>query len=784
MNELVIYPQQVERTISNSPINIGIDLGTTYALMAIVDNKNVVSNNINKIPVQFVSFQQSSPNPYDPEIQDEKIATIVAIHDEKPYVGNNLYHLKGQPEFDYKKNIFYHWKIELGIDHHPLYPDAVSEKLDMPYKIAGAIMNFMHKSFNNSGEKLSNAIITVPASFQANQRNDVLKAAEIANLVTSDNMLIDEPNAAFLGYFNRLGFEKKQEWAQNVKNKNLLVLDYGGGTLDLSLLNIDFDRNTGINISNKAISRYNDLGGQDLDMLIAEEFLLPKIEKCLDESIDSLDITDIQNILLPQLSVIGETLKIEICDAVSLKLGSGEMKDLNLEGISFTKKLNIVRYRNEEYDLGDITISAKEFYDLFRKLFAQIIHKFKNIDKTITCISTSISEIINKANETLDSIDYVLFVGGSSFNPFLGMLTKEKLVNAEMLISSEPDKLVAEGAAVYSYFLNQMGVSLIKPITSDDLGVRLKGNKFYPIIERGAQLPKKVEIPDFRLQTNLIDEIVVPVCIDNSDFSIGEIRCRLSKPFDIDTVISIKAEITKDKVFSLEVYAGDELLGGAIFDNPFAVGRVTEKELEVIDARKKLNQAKVENDKRKEKQALANLIKMYFDSDDNMGGLENTENFIKKFDDQDSWAWNAKYIFNSRLGRKGAAKKALERAIELAPYSAAWRHNFAILIEEENTVSALEYLENLDQDLQEDSTIQCLMARLKFDIYEDRQPAIDIANEYINKPNYFNDFDKRIYLKRLHEIAQRPFNYEGQIKEKNKNDEDKYLDSSNLPLEF
>ena len=54
-------------------------------------------------------------------------------------------------------------------------------------------------------------------------------------------------------------------------------------------------------------------------------------------------------------------------------------------------------------------------------------------------------------------------------------------------------------------------MSLISPITSDNLGVRLKGNRFYPIIERGQSLPQKVEIPDFKLQSNMLDEVLVPV---------------------------------------------------------------------------------------------------------------------------------------------------------------------------------------------------------------------------------------------------------------------------------
>ena len=224
MSDIIIYPIAERNKVVKNPINIGIDLGTTYTLMATVDAGNVELNKTNQIPVQFVRFPQYSPFEYDQTIEDEKIASIVALYNGKPYVGNNLYHLKGHPDFEYKKNMFFHWKVEMGVDHHPLYPNAVSEKLDMPFKIAGSIMNYMRKIYTQGGDyELDNTIITVPASFQANQRKDILKAAKMAKISANDTMLIDEPNAAFLGYFNRLLDTEKERWAKDVKNKNVRV---------------------------------------------------------------------------------------------------------------------------------------------------------------------------------------------------------------------------------------------------------------------------------------------------------------------------------------------------------------------------------------------------------------------------------------------------------------------------------------------------------------------------------------------------------------------------------
>ncbi|MDT0293529.1 Hsp70 family protein [Mesonia ostreae] len=782
MSNIIIYPIEEQNKITKNPINIGIDLGTTYTLMATVDAANVNFNKTNQIPVQFVRFPQFSPFEFDQTIEDEKIASIVAFYKGKPYVGNNLYHLKGHPEFQYKKNIFYHWKVEMGVDHHPLYPNAINEKLDMPYKIAGGIMNYMRKTYSQGNDyELANTIITVPASFQANQRKDTLKAAKMAKISTNDTMLIDEPNAAFLGYFNRLVDSEKERWSKEVKNKNVLVIDFGGGTLDLSLLNVDFRRDTGITISNRAISRYNDLGGQDIDLLIAEEHLLPKVIKTI-PNFDSLDISDVKNTILPQLIVMAEDLKITVCNAMSLKVGSGDISNLNLSEIIATRLDNILVLNNNSYDLGELKLTAEKFKELFVKFFRGKQYKFKYFDKAITTISTSISEIIEKSNETLDAVDFVLLVGGSSFNPLLGALTQEKLINAQLLVSPEPDKLVAEGAGVYSFFVNQYGISLISPITSDNLGVRLKGNRFYPIIERGQSLPQIVNIPDFKLQTNLLSEVIVPVCINGADFSIGEIRCSLNKFYDIDTIIKIEAEITQDKVFKMQVIADDEIIGNAKFENPYAIGKLTEEQLEVFEAQSNLNKAQQARNTSEEKRFLKTLIDKHFKANNYLGALENAEVYIKRFDDQDSWIWNMKYILNSRLGRLGAAKKALERAIEINPTEPAWRHNYAVLLEKTDAKAALEYLEMQAEDIKEETTIRCKIALLKNEVNKDTTELQKIVKDYKNNPAGFSQFDKRVLLNDIFGQVDEPYAYIDPKTKRRKEDEGKYLDMNNLPF--
>jgi molecular chaperone DnaK len=786
MNNIIIYPtgevDSENHNLSTEKKCYGIDLGTTNTLMCVVDSANVDLKNNNRIPIQFVKIKQESPFEFNPTIEDEKVASIVGIHNGKPFVGNNLYHLKGHPEFEFKKNIFYHWKLELGIDHHPMYPNAVSEKLNMPYKIAGGILNYIRKSHFQENS-LSNTIITVPASFQANQRKDVLKAAEMAKISTSDNMLIDEPNAAFLGYFNRLSNDEKTIWARDVKNKNVLIIDFGGGTLDLSILNVDFRKDKGITISNRAISRYNDLGGQDIDTLIAEELLVP-IFKNLYDGFDVADISDIKDVILPQLALIGEGLKIGISNKLSLKAVDQDVNSISIDSIIYTHDDCRIKYNGIEFNLGSITITANQFKDLFVKLFRGKNYEFKYIDKTISTISTSITDIIDKAELGLDEINYVLFVGGSSFNPFLHSLCCEKLSKSIALTSHEPDKLVAEGAAVYSYFLNVHNISLISPITSDTIGILLKGNRFFPILERGVSLPQNVNIPDFRLQTNIASEVVVPVCINGADFPIGEIRSILNSFYPIDSIVKIEAEITIDKVFKMKVFVNDDLIGNAEFENPYAIGRQTEEEIEVNNLKRELNSAKLTKNLRKEKDILRKLIWKHYYVENHQGSLEAAEEYIKRFDDQDEWVWNIAYINNKCLGRFKAANKALNRALEINPKSADLHYNHSIFLRDsENDIVALRYLENIQAEIKTENIIMLeiiiLKNKLGYDITND---ALKMVEQYKKSPTEFCVYSKEHLLGKIFKIANEPYAYIDPKTTKNNLDQSKYLDTNNLPF--
>ena len=140
------------------------------------------------------------------------------------------------------------------------------------------------------------------------------------------------------------------------------------------------------------------------------------------------------------------------------------------------------------------------------------------------------------------------------------------------------------------------------------------------------------------------------------------------------------------------------------------------------------------------------------------------------------------YILNSRLGRLGAAKKALERAIEINPTEPAWRHNYAVLLEKNDAKAALKYLENQPEHIKQETSVKCKLALLKNKVKSDASGLHKIVQDYKNDPAGFSDFDKRVLLKQIFSQVGEPYAYVDPKTKRRKEDEGKYLDMNNLPF--
>ena len=754
-------PENFSYKPKHNDVFFGIDLGTTYTLVAVVNSDDLKIDESFEIPVKFISFKQKSPIKHGGEIIDEKVASIIAIHEGKPYCGSKLYELKGNENFIKNVNIFYHWKLDLGIDRHPLYPDAISDDLNTPAKVASKVLNFCRNEYTkNKDARLFNTVITVPASFQMNQRNDVLKAAELANIEVTSKMLIDEPNAAFIGHFNSLQKNEKQRIFATTKPQNVLIFDFGGGTCDLSILAVSYSPQKGLMVGNKAISRYNDLGGQDIDCIIAEEILYPKWLKLANFK-DDLPLKDLSEIILPQLSTIGELYKKAICERILAKFPDLNWKENDLKDTFEVINGRILNYKGQVYNLDNIKITGYEISEIINKLYFGKGYRLKYQDKLIKAISSTITEIIEKANITKYDIDFVLTVGGSSKNPFIVKLLKEDFVNSIIWQPSKPDKLVAQGAAIYSFFYFGFNKSIINPICSDTIGIETKNNNFYTLIEKGTELPFKATLPNFKLQNNFAESIIIPICINTTDYIIQELVIPLTKEYDNESIVQIDATLDNNKVLSLEIKINNEKILEYSLENPFFIGSLSKEQIKFVKITKDLDNAKRANNANLERRLILELLSQYFEIKNYHEISILSEQYLNKFDSNNTTVLNYNYIGNKGIGRIEAAQKSLNKAINIEPNEPAFRYNYSILVQElEGIQKALDYLENLSVSLKNDSSIKCRIVVLKHQLGIDiKSDASKIANEYQNNPNNFSSHDQKHLLRSIFNFVDIPYKF-------------------------
>jgi len=287
------------------------------------------------------------------------------------------------------------------------------------------------------GESVTDAVITVPAYFNDAERQATKEAGEIAGL----NVLriINEPTAAALAY----GLDKGQQ------DELILVFDLGGGTFDVSLLEIG----EGI-VEVKATSGDNNLGGDDWDQRVVDHLVTQfKNSNGVDLSADK--------VALQRLREAAEKAKIE--------LSSSQSAAINLPYITAS-------------DAGPLHLDETLSRADFQKMTADLIDRTK----------TPFNQVIKDAGVKVADIDHVVLVGGSTRMPAVTELVKELTGGREPNKGVNPDEVVAVGAALQAGVLKgEVKDVLLLDVTPLSLGIETKGGLMTKMIERNTTIPTK-----------------------------------------------------------------------------------------------------------------------------------------------------------------------------------------------------------------------------------------------------------------------------------------------------
>ena len=399
---------------------LGIDLGTPNSVMSVMEKNGpfVVPNSLGeRITPSVVGFSKSG------DILVGKKAKRGAIMN----VGRTVFSVKRHMGTGYRVR--------------------VEGKEYTPQEISGMILQKMKQDAEDYfGEEITQAVVTVPAYFTDAQRQATKDSGEIAGL--NVRRVIDEPTAAALAY----GLDRDED-------QTLMVYDLGGGTFDVSIIEII----SGV-FQVQAISGNTKLGGDDFDMRIVDD-LVDEFKKK-----NGVDLAE-DPIAMQRLREAAEKAKIEL----------SELKETHVlvEAITMTEK-------------GPMTLDTVMTRDTFEALCKDLF------EATIEPIKKAVAD----AKLTVADIDNVLLVGGSTRIPAIQRIVREiTKMNPSRDIS--PEEVVAMGAAVQTLVLAPLEGDLEetlatrygkeKPViihmTPFSLGVGLQGDQMGVIIERNSTYP-------------------------------------------------------------------------------------------------------------------------------------------------------------------------------------------------------------------------------------------------------------------------------------------------------
>jgi molecular chaperone DnaK len=483
---VLLTPSSTEIKLPRKSLRvIGIDLGTTNSTVAELvwrpEEGTLAPARCLEIP------QQTQEGTYTHVL----VPSVVALYQGKVIVGEGAKRLRAFPELGLSQNktLFFECKNDIGVakTYHKAPPGFQSAA-----EISGVILKFLAQAAQDDDPlHLDRTVVTVPASFQVAQRQDTLRAAELAGIQVRGGDLLDEPVAAFLDYLFLQGADFLPELQTP---RNAVVFDFGGGTCDVAVFRLRVaPRQQALQIEPLAVSRYHRLGGGDLDAAIVYEVLVPQL--CDQNGLSAFDLgfDEKKNYVAPAYLGLAETLKISLCTQISRLLRFNKYEGADKTQIMAKRPgVHPCHLPAGVLTLQSPTLSASDFEKLLAPFLDQDLLYARETEYRLTCsIFAPLQDALERSGIAAAEMDFCLAVGGSSLIPQVTAALQKFLSQARLLTYHDQDSLqtaIARGAAYHALSLSLFGKGLVQPVSHDRLAIR-SASGAVELIPKGTPLP-------------------------------------------------------------------------------------------------------------------------------------------------------------------------------------------------------------------------------------------------------------------------------------------------------
>lgn len=590
-----ILEQDVLKKI-NAATYVGIDFGTSTSVASIA----AVGQDGTGLHTKAIEISQIDE--LGREIHSHLVDSCLAWFNQTLLFGVGAARLK--QELVGNQTIWTSFKMGLGIDLGPEYnrtalPDGKYEyTIEKPQQAAAVFLKLLCDGIRDyvSQHNLPMQIyytVTVPASFEANQRQDLFSALNFAGIPEAEIRLMDEPNAAFLSYLIDMESRSTEgrfiDALQN-KNRNVIVFDFGAGTCDISILEVSVSSES-ILSRNLGISKFWALGGDDIDNLIAEYVLLPQL--CGGEKLAKylFTTTQLEQQVLPHLKPVAEALKIACCEQAEQK-GWKTIEDLKKDHSKVVvKSSRPFTVQEKQWQLSEPQITIEQFAEIMA-LFVDQTSEIKSSNQIVNVLQP-IDNALEKIELTKEDIDMVLFIGGSCENPLIRHYVSKHLGRfVESITPRDLRAHVSKGAALYTLFLHGAGIDPIRSITSESIYVLTTGDILVPVVKAGALVPSNDILDDELIVLNSGQKTIdLPFFSGSVNKPIGLVQiksARGSSGFERGEKVKISWSISKEKILYVTAEV-NKLKQIAEFQNPLANQEVTEEVMAMLKAKQAFN---------------------------------------------------------------------------------------------------------------------------------------------------------------------------------------------------